>query len=173
MRARRQLLCIGLLLALGACTPAMDWREFRVADGAFSVLFPQKPAQSERRLPTPAGEVLMRMFSVRMGEHVLAAGFADFTRPVDAGMLEALRDALAANVGGPAVVSRALEVGGARGFEFSVTGTLGRGEAAKPGVMRARLFSLGTRYYQMMSLGSQGSMADADVDMFLASFKPE
>lgn len=158
---------------MGACTPAMDWRDFRVADGAFTVLFPQKPAQSERRLPTPAGEVLMRMYSVRIGEHVLAAGFADFTRPVDAALLDAMRDALAANVGGAAVVARALDVGGARGFEFSAAGTLGRGEAAKPGVMRARLFSRGTRYFQMMSLGSQGSMADADIEMFLASFRPE
>jgi hypothetical protein len=173
MRVRRQLLCLGLMLALSACTPAMDWREFRVADGAFSVLFPQKPAQAERRLPTPAGEVLMRMFSVRMGEHVLAAGFADFARPVDAGLLDAMRDALAANVGGTAVVSRTLEVGGARGFEFSASGMLGRGEAARPGVLRARLFSRGNRYFQLMSLGSQGSMAEADVDMFLASFKPE
>lgn len=173
MRVRRQLFSFLLLCALSACSPSLDWREYRVPDGGFVVLLPQKPAQSERRLPTPAGEVTMRMLSARVGEQVLAAGFADFDRPVDAALLDALRDALAANIGSRAVDERAVTGGGVNGREFSARGTLGQGKDARPGVMRARLFASGRRYYQLLSVGGSETMADADVELFLASFRPE
>ena len=173
MRFWRQLFSLCLAFGVAACSPALDWREYRPADGGFSVLLPQKPAQSERRLPTPAGEVLMRMLSVRVGEQVLGAGFADFPAPIAAPLMDAMRDALVANIGGKVDVERAVEAGAAKGREFTASGTLGRGDAARPGRLRARLLVHGQRYYQLVWLGGPDDMSAADIDLFLASFKIE
>lgn len=173
MRAARQLFSLLALLACAACSPALDWREYRVPEGGFVVLFPQKPAQSERRLSTPAGDIVMHMLSVRVGEHVLAAGYADFARPVDAALIEAMRDALAANIGAQASGERRIASGAVGGREFSATGSLGRGKDARSGVLRARVYAHGRRYFQLVSIGSAEGMAAADVDLFLGSFKPD
>src|SRR5262245_25909866 len=74
-------LLLPLLCLLAACNPKMDWREFNAQDGGFSVLFPQKPGQGEHMLATPAGKVNMKMYSVRIDETALGAGFADFPAP--------------------------------------------------------------------------------------------
>ena len=137
------------------------------------VLFPQKPAQSERRLNTPAGEVLMRMYSVRVGEHVLGAGFADFAVPITAQLVDAMRDALVANIGGRIEAGHASAAVGTSGRVFSASGMLGRGAEAKPGLLQARLLVRGQRYFQLVSLGGPGSMQQADIEFFLTSFKPE
>jgi hypothetical protein len=173
MRIVRQLFSLLAWLALCACSPDLDWREYRLPDGGFVVLFPQKPAQSERRLRTPAGEVTMRMYSVRVGEHVLAAGFADFSQSIDAPLVDALRDTLVSNIGGRVTQERPLDSGAAKGREFAATGMLGRGKDARPGVLRARMYASGRRYFQLVSLGGADGMTAADIDLFLASFKPE
>jgi hypothetical protein len=163
-----------LLLAawLSACSPALDWREYRPPDGGFAVLLPQKPGQSRRSLDTPAGAVEMHMYSARVGEHVLAAGFADFAAPPDAALLDGMRDALVRNVDGRVESERAVEAGGFSGREITARGPLGRGERAAPGLVRARLLVRGNRYVQLLSIGAPGGMSEADVDMFLTSFKP-
>lgn len=149
----------------------MDWREVRPPGGGFVVLFPQKPAQSERRLPTPAGEVMMRMYSVRLGEHLLAAGFADFPAPPAAPLLDLLRDALIANINGQVINEREIASTGMRGREFNATGTLGGGADARAGLLQARLLVHGQRYFQLVSLGGPDSLQQADIEFFLGSFK--
>lgn len=171
MRTRRQLFSLLAWLFLGACSPALDWREVRPPDGGFMVLFPQKPAQSERRLDTPAGAVTMRMYSARIGEHVLGAGFADFPAPLAAPLLDALRDALLANINGQMINEREITAAGIPGREFNAKGTLGRGTEARPGLLQARLLVRGQRYFQLVSLGGPGSMQQADIEFFLTSFK--
>ncbi len=173
MRFARQLFSLPALWLLFACSPALDWREYRMPDAGFSILLPQKPAQAERRLQTPAGEIGMRMYSARVGEHVFAAGFADFSRPVDAALLDAMRDVLAANMGAQVAAEKAVESGAYKGREFSVAGMLGRGKDAKPGSMRARIYANGRRYVQLVSLGPDEGLAAADVDLFLASLKAD
>lgn len=173
MRPGRQLFSLLAWLFLTACTPALDWREVRPPGGGFVVLLPQKPAQSERRLVTPAGSVLMRMVAARTGEHLLGVGFADFPAPLDAPLLDALRDALLANINGQVTNEREITAAGMRGREFSAKGTLGRGTEARTGLLQARLLVRGQRYFQLVSLGGAGSMQQADIEFFLASLKLE
>ncbi len=171
MRTGRQLFSLLAWLFLGACSPAMDWREVRPPGSGFVVLFPQKPAQSERRLPTPAGVVMMRMYSVRVGEHMLAAGFADFPAALEAPLLDALRDALIANINGQLTSEREITSAGIHGREFNARGTLGRGADAPAGLLQARLLVRGQRYFQLVSLGGPGSLQQADIEFFLGSLK--
>lgn len=168
----RQSLCLGLL-ALAACSPALDWREYRADDGGFAVLLPQKPGRAERRIPTPAGEVTMHMMSARVGEHVLAAGFADFGRVPDAKLVEAMRDALLRNVGGQLKSEKMRGAAGSLDREIAAVGRAGQGKDERDVELRARLVVSGTRYVQLVSIGSPGSgVSEADVEMFLASYKP-
>jgi len=173
MRMARQLILLLTLVSLLACSPALDWREYRMPDAGFSILLPQKPAQAERRLQTPAGEVGMRMYSARVGEHVFAAGFADFARPVDAALLDAMRDVLAANMGARIASERPVEAGAFKGREFTATGQLGRGKEARAGTMRARIYANDRRYVQLIALGPDEGLAAADIEMFLASLKAD
>ena len=171
MRPKRQLFSLLAWLFLTACTPELDWREVRPPDGGFVVLLPQKPGQSERRLVTPAGPVLMRMVSVRIGDHTLGVGFADFPVPLEAPLLDALRDALLANINGQVTSEREITAAGMRGREFNAKGTLGRGTEARAGLLQARLLVRGQRYFQLVSLGGPGSMQQADIEFFLTSLK--
>ena len=171
MRAKRQLISLVFALLLAACTPALDWREYRPPEGGFSVLLPQKPGQSIRELSTPAGNITMRMISVRLGMDVLAAGFADFPAPPGQVLVDAMRDVLVENIGGRIQSERSIDVVGGTGREFSATGTLGRGDSAQTHIMRARLIVRDRRYYQLIWLGTRSGMAEADIDLFLGSFR--
>lgn len=170
-RRRALLLCF---LLLAACTPKLDWREFRAEDGGFAVLLPQKPGQAERRFATPMGDVTMKMYSVRIDETVLGAGFADFAAPVDAHALEVMRDALVKSLGGKLASEKPVRSGGPEpvsGREILVTGTLGQGDKAAVVELRARLYARDKRYYQVVLAGKKGAFEASDADLFLESFR--
>ncbi|MDB5803514.1 MAG: hypothetical protein JWN73_836 [Betaproteobacteria bacterium] len=168
-------LLLFLCLLLPACSPKMDWREHHFDDGGFTMLFPQKPGQAERSLSTPMGAVTMKMYSVRIDETVLGAGFADFAAPLDAHALDVMRDALVKGLGGTMVSEKPVKSAGPDGIagrEVLITGALGHGEKAAPGEMRVRLYARDKRYYQVLLVGRKGMFGAEDADMFLNSFKP-
>ena len=170
---RRALLL--LLLLLAACTPNLDWRNFRAEDGGFTVLLPQKPGKAERKFATPMGDVTMKMYSVRVDETVLGAGFADFAAPVDAHALDVMRDALLKSLGGKLASEKPVSSSGpdpVSGREILVTGTLGQGDKAAPVELRARLYARDKRFYQVVLAGRKGGFEANDADMFLGSFRP-
>ena len=186
-----------------ACNPAYDWREHHFEDGGFTILFPQKPGRAERNLTTPAGEVTMKMVSVRVEDTVFGAASADFAAPPDAAALAAMHAALLKNLDGrvhsdqpvtssaPAalagreVVKRGtigIRIGIGSGGASGKNGYAGKsgagekgstGESAVEAQLRARFFVRGNRYYQIAVMGRQGAVADADLDLFFASFKPD
>lgn len=163
------------ILALAACTPKMDWRDFYAEDGGFIVLFPKKPGQAQHELATPMGKVTMKMYSTRIDETALGAGYADFPQAVDAHALDVMRDALVKSMGGTLVSEKPITSAGQNGIpgrEIVITATLGQGGKSAPGEMRARLFARDKRYYQILLVGHKGAFDANDADMFLTSFKP-
>ena len=177
LHCRFATLCAALACALltAACNPAYDWREHRFEDGGFSILFPQKPGRAERKLATPAGEVTMKMVSVRVEETVFGAASADFAAPPDAAMLAAMHTALLKNLDGTVHSDRPVTSSAPAalaGREVIKRGKLGAGERAVDGQLRARFFVRGTRYYQIAAMGRAGVVPDADLDLFFTSFKP-
>lgn len=159
-------------ILLAACSAALDWREVRAPDGGFSVLMPQKPGKSERSLATPAGPVTMRMLAARVGDSIFGVGVADFAAAPDAALRDGLRDALVKNLNGRLISDRPVANGAATGQEIVVVGSSGRGDQSVTVVLRARLLYTGARYFQVATVSREGTLPEADAEMFLASFRP-
>lgn len=171
-------LCALLLVAsvglVTACSPALDWREFRAEDGGFTVLLPQRPGQAEKKLASPAGEVMMKMYSVRVEETVLGAGYADFASAPDSATQDAMHAALLKNIEGTIASDKpvaARQGGFPAGREIVKRGRIGQGGSAVEGELRARFFVQDKRYYQLVMIGRKGALPEADADLFMASFK--
>jgi hypothetical protein len=170
--------CIALPCALlvTACNPAFDWREHHFEDGGFTILLPQKPGRAERKLTTPAGEVTMKMVSVRVEETVFGAASVQLASAPDAAVLAAMHGALLKNLDGrvksdqPVTSSAPAKLAGR---EVVKRGKLGAGESAVDAQLRARFFVRGNQYYQIAVMGRAGAVPDADLDLFFSSFKPD
>lgn len=165
MRALKVLVFFAAVFCAAGCSPKLDWREFRATDGGFTVLLPQKPGQAEHKLATPLGSIALKQYSVRIDQTVLAAGFADFPQPPDAGALDMMQGGLARSMNGKITAGKPLAAGNLTGREIVITGADGKAE------MRARLYVRGKRYYQVVLAGSRGGFAQADADMFFDSFR--
>lgn len=195
MSFRRVIPALGCVLLAAACSPAYDWREFHFEDAGFTILFPQKPGRAERKLATPAGEVTMKMVSVRVDDTVFGAASAEFAAPPDPVTQAAMHAALLKNLDGTMVSDKQVSLGasnpistpaaavsagtaltGREVIKRGTVGTLGTidaGGRATDTQLRARFFVRGKRYYQIAAMGRAGAVQDADLDMFFTSFKPD
>lgn len=163
MRYLKVLALLAVALA-AACSPKLDWREFHAKDGGFTVLLPQKPGQAEHKLATPLGAITMKMYSARIDGTVLAAGFADFDKPPDAMALDMMQGGLARSMNGKVTAEKPLAAGSLAGREILIAGADGKAE------MRARLYTRGKRYFQVVLVGNKGGFAPGDADLFFDSF---
>lgn len=115
----------------------------------------------------------MRMYSVRVEETVLGAGYADFAATPDAATQAAMQAALLKNFAGSVISDKPVAGAGmAPGREVVKRGRIGAGSAAADGELRARFYVKDKRYYQLVAAGRQGALPEADLDMFMASLKP-
>ncbi|HJV71294.1 hypothetical protein [Ideonella sp.] len=88
---------------LGGCSPALDWREVRLAGPGLVAMFPCRPVGQTRQLTLAGTAVTMTLQACEAADRTFAVGLADMGDPaaVDAG-LQALRDASLAKSGGTA-----------------------------------------------------------------------
>ena len=159
-------LALAAALALAACSPELDWREFRSPEGGFSVLLPGKPARESRELVVAGARTTMHMVSAHAPEMAFGVGYADLPPGTDpARALEEGRAALVKNIGGRVTAERRLE--GVPGVEFEAEG------AAEGNPMRlaARVVVSGNRYYQAVLVGRAARVAEVDRTMFPGSFR--
>src|SRR5690349_23446913 len=88
------------LLALLACSPALDWREVRVDDAGLIAQFPCRPERQTRDLAVAGRRVHMQMVACKAGGSTYAASFFSLEDPgAVKAALEALLSAAATNVG--------------------------------------------------------------------------
>ena len=99
--------CAVAALGLAACSPALDWREVRPPDSGLQALFPCKPEHMQRDITLAGGPVTVALMACTTGGATYAlmhAGVGDPARVTP--VLQQLRAAAAANVGGtPRVVA--------------------------------------------------------------------
>jgi len=160
LRLRAAAILVALVLL--ACSHELDWREIKSEEGRFTALVPGKPHYETRRLS--GGAATMHLWSVQAGKSLFGVGYADYPAG-DAGILDATRDALVANVQGNLVEESPL----------SRNGLAGRALVAEAGdtVLRAQLLISGRRLYQLAVLGPRNALSPADVDLFFFSFSPQ
>ena len=97
---------MALTLALSACSPKYDWRDYRSNDAPYAVLFPGKPATHTRSIrldqpgrPDPALAIDMTMTAAEVDGVVFAVGSARLADPTQApAALAAMRTALMRNI---------------------------------------------------------------------------
>lgn len=82
------------VLVLGACSPALDWREVRIDEAALFSLFPCRPVAQTRELALGGRPVAMTLRACETGGATFAVAVADVKDPAQVGpALAALRAA--------------------------------------------------------------------------------
>lgn len=70
-------LLLSLSLLLGACSPALNWREVRPAGGELKAMLPCKPDQGSRRQSLAGREIELHMLGCEAGGALYALSVAD------------------------------------------------------------------------------------------------
>ncbi|HWW71252.1 MAG TPA: hypothetical protein VN089_15025, partial [Duganella sp.] len=69
-------LALLMAVALSACSPQYDWRDYRANDAPYAVLFPAKPASQTRTIKLGDLDVNMTMTAAEVDGVVFAVGSA-------------------------------------------------------------------------------------------------
>lgn len=172
-------------MLLAACSPSLDWRETKSADGKFSAVFPGKPSVSTREIPFGAARIPMTMTSAGKGPTLFGVGVARL--PADAiatpeateATVTKFRDALLLN-SGTTVFSMDASVpqlpaetkAAARGLISVRAQRHPAAEAKKDGIaqLAAQFFVVDDRLYQVAALGGTELTAN-DLETFFSAFK--
>lgn len=89
-----------LSLLLGACSPALDWREVKLGDTGMAAQFPCRPASQQRRVDLAGVPTTMTLNVCEASGITFAVSHADVSDPARVGpALRFLRDTGHANLG--------------------------------------------------------------------------
>lgn len=157
---------------LGACAPALDWREVRPSGAYVQVQLPCKPASHARQVNLAGAVVEMSLHACSAAGVTYALSHADVGDPARVGTsLDALARSALANLG--AVSPRASASARVEGMTPSPQAVRveldGRLPDGRPAAESAVVFAYGTRVYQATALGER---LDPDaLEVFLASLR--
>ncbi|WP_374583483.1 hypothetical protein [Pseudoduganella sp.] len=152
-------------LALAACSPKFDWRDFRSTDAPYSIMLPGKAATHTRAVNLDGQEVKMTMSAAEVEGTMFAVGTAELPDAAKAALaVQAMRLAMVRNING--TITKETTKNGA--FEVEARGTAANGA---PLAMHGRFLAKDKRVYQVVMLGNQKHFDADTVDTFLSSFK--
>ncbi len=144
-------------LALAACSPALDWREFQPEGSGVVANFPCKPDRHSRTVALAVQPVRMEMLVCDAGETKFALSYFDLADP--AKVSDALGELRAHAVGNLGVQRDAAQPVGVPGMTPNPHALRVRIEGRQPdGTViqeQAVFFSKGLRIYQATVLGQQ------------------
>lgn len=152
--------CTAVLLAavlLGACAPALDWRQVRPPGWSLRAALPCRPATVERTVPLAGAPLTLALWSCGADEHLFAIASADVVDPARVGpALQELAAAARANIGGQVESDQPGQVRGMTPHPLArlqrLAGHRPDGQAVREQVL---VFAFGTRVYQATVLGPQ------------------
>jgi hypothetical protein len=156
---------------LGACSPALDWREFVPEGSEISVTFPCRVDRHARPVVMAGASVRMEMLVCTAGDVTYALSFFDATDPtrVSATLAE-WRATAVRNVQGAAPELQPLQIKGMtpndEAVRLSVAGRLPDGAAVRE---HAVFFVHGLRVYSATVLGA--NPPQQAVDTFFSGLK--
>jgi hypothetical protein len=162
-----------VVLALVACSPVLDWREAHPAEG-LTVLFPCKPDQFTRQVPIAGAPQAMTLWSCSAGDLTFAVSQVEASEPARVPvLLQSLRTALSANLGGRTAAEMRVEgatVPGATPHPLAQRLVLrGRKDDGTGIEAQAQFFCHGMRVFQATVIG--GRLDPQALEMFFSSLK--
>lgn len=162
---------IASALGVLACTPALDWREFRPEGTPLRAQFPCRPAGHERQVELAGRQVALRIHACQAQGLIFAIGYADMGDPARVGpALQAMLQAGKGNIDGRVVDDQPSTVPGMtpqpQARSWRLAGQLGDGRAHASHLV---VFSYGT----LVAQGTVGGPAlnDEQVRTFLHSIE--
>jgi hypothetical protein len=158
------LLAVLAALALAACSPKYNWRDYSSPDARFAVMFPDKPDSHTRDIDLNGLKVKMTMTAVQVDGAMFAVGTGEAPDAAQAqAALDAMKTALVKNIG--ATVTK--ETRGAA-IDIEASGT----QNGKPMLLLGRFVARDKRFYQVIVMGPKADMPPEQTEMFMSSFKP-
>jgi len=165
---KRWTLALLAAVALSACSPKYDWRDYHSKDAPYSVLFPGKPASATRPVQLGALKVDMTMTATEIDGVVFAVGSARLADAAQApAAIEAMKTALVNNIGATVTSSKAGASGAQTTLDVDAKGAQ-NGESMR---LVGRFISKGQRVYQVVVMGQAQHIVPDTVDTYLSSFK--
>lgn len=158
------LLALLAALALAACSPKYNWRDYRSPDAPFAIMFPDKPDTHTRDIDLNGLKVRMMMTAVQVDGTMYAVGTGEAPDAAQArAALVAMKTALVNNIGATVTKETATA-----GIDIEASGTQG----GKPMSLVGRFVARDKRFYQVIVMGPKQAMSAEQTEMFMSSFKP-
>jgi len=148
---------IAAVIALGACSPALDWREFTPEGSGLGMSFPCRTDRHARSLAIAGERVEMEMLVCSSGDATWAVSFFDVSDParVSAALI-AWRTTAIANVQGTSAPPLPMQVKGMtpnpEAVKLAITGKLPDGAPVQE---HAAFFARGMRVYSATVIGAK------------------
>lgn len=163
-------MCLALA-GLGACSPALDWRETAAEGSGVVAMFPCRPDRHARTVELAGSRLKMEMLVCPANGATYALSFADVPEPAQvAPALAALRAAALRNLEAAAPQWVPARIGGmtpnAEAVRLVAVGHLPDGASVQAHLV---FFTKGLRVYQGSVLGAR-PVAEAN-EIFLAGFR--
>jgi hypothetical protein len=169
--ARASCLLLVLSLILPACSPDLNWREWRTPEVGLTQMFPCKPVRQQRRLDLGGTAVQMVLQVCDGAGATWAVAHADMVDPAAvAPALQMLTKSAHANLGASVGAAQAALVAGstpqanAGRYRFQ-----GKGRDGRELDEAMLVFARGTVVFQVTALSPR--LVNDDVEVFLASVR--
>ena len=164
-------LVVTALSAVTACSPTLDWRQWRPEGSGVEMMLPCKPVSQVRNVRLAGQAVRLSLHACSAGGQTWALAFADLTDPAQVGpALNGLQAAALVNVGGAQVQAVPWVLAGAtphvESGRLRFQGRLPDGRAVQEDVA---VFAVGTRVLQATAIGE--TLPAEAVDSFFQSFR--
>jgi hypothetical protein len=157
------------LFVLAGCKP-VPWTEFKSKDGNFSVLLPGTPTESVQTLTAQSEQIDVQFYTLTTGNTAYMVSYSDYpasifqTTPIKS-ILDGARDGAVKNSQGRLINETDIVLGTYPGRELNVESSDGTN------VMRAHLFVVKERLYQVIVITAKGRASSPDLKKFLDSFQ--
>ncbi|MDB5746189.1 MAG: hypothetical protein JWP72_1037 [Massilia sp.] len=166
-------LVIACSTLLAACNPTYNWRDYNSPDAPYRVMFPAKPASHTRAVDLNGLKVDMTMTAAEVEGVTFAVGTGTAPGPARAqAALGDMKTALLRNLGAKVQRESAAAASAAGTAQSSIDiDALGKTNG-RPIMLRGHFAAKGNRFYQVIVMGPEKSVATEQVDQFISSFKP-
>jgi hypothetical protein len=158
-------------LLLGACAAAATPQAFKNDAGKFTVVAPVEMKESSQSVDTAVGKVDIYMFAGDGGNISYIIAYSDYPPAVAnadvQSVLDGARNGAVSNSNGTLTGETKITLDGYPGREFTMDtkDSTGRDITAK-----ARIYLVGVRLYQVLSMAVKGDALISNMDPFLNSF---